>query len=168
MQSLQRIKSLHCCSTNNVANEINGPQGPWMKSKSDFWKQISFAAILPSRPILFFTFMETWLWKTRMRFVEKNLHRMVSEFAKKYISTTMAKFNFGHFRQEFLYTPVSGLFLRVVSPQNDSEPQILCVEVYTYRYVLEFSTSSFLFLGNGTPASSSAAAVGILAGNLLH
>jgi hypothetical protein len=103
-----------------------------------------------------------------MRFVEKNLHRMVSEFAKKYISTTMAKFNFGHFRQEFLYTPVSGLFLRVVSPQNDSEPQILCVEVYTYRYVLEFSTSSFLFLGNGTPASSSAAAVGILAGNLLH
>ncbi len=39
----------------------------------------------------------------------------------------------------------------------------------TFRYVPEFSTSSFLFLGDGTPASSfqAAAAVGILAGNQL-
>jgi hypothetical protein len=76
----------------------------------------------------------------------------------------MARFNFRHLRQEFRYAPVKGLFLCVLGPRNDSGHRIVWVEVRKYRYVPEFPTSSFLFLGNGTPANR-AAASWLLAGN---
>jgi hypothetical protein len=90
---------------------------------------------------------------------------MVSRFAENRLQQQWRSLIIGSFDRDSSKHLFKDCFY-AFSAHVDSGHQMVWVEVRKYQYVPEISTSSFLFLGNGTPANS-AAGTWLLEGNLL-